>query len=114
MAGGFLLRRLEAVDLDLAARLHAEAFASLGERAWTRQEVAELLASPGVAGLVLQASDEAIGFAVCRLAADEAELLTIAVRPNRRRHGAGRTLLQAVIAHAREARSHSLFLAVRA
>jgi len=114
MAGNFLLRPLGALDLDLAAGLHGEAFASLGERAWTRQDVAELLASPGVAGLVLQAANEAVGFAVCRVAADEAELLTIAVRPSWRRHGGGRTLLQAVIAHAREARAHSLFLEVGA
>ena len=114
MAGDFILRPLGALDLDLAARLHAEAFAPLGERAWTRQDMAELLASPGVAGLVLQKADEVIGFAVCRLAADEAELLTIVVRPGRRRRGAGRTLLQAVIAQVREARAHSLFLEVGA
>ncbi len=114
MAGDFVLRRLGALDLDLASRLHAEAFAPLGERAWTRQDMAELLAAPGIAGLVLQAADEAIGFAVCRVAADEAELLTIAVRPGWRRRGAGRKLLEAVIGHAREARAQSLFLEVGA
>ena len=82
MAGDFLLRPLgRSISISPRA-LHAEAFAALGERAWTRQDVAELLASPGVAGLVLQAANEAIGFAVCRVAADEAELLTIAVRPS--------------------------------
>ena len=61
----------------------------LGERAWTRQDMAELLASPGVAGLLLQVDGQDAGFALCRVAADEAELLTIAVRPARRRHGVG-------------------------
>jgi len=114
MAAGFVLRRLGALDLDLASRLHGEAFAPLGERVWTRQDMAELLASPGVAGWALQFADAAIGFALCRVAADEAELLTIAVQPAKRRRGAGRALLAAVIAHARDAGARSLFLEVGA
>ncbi len=114
MAAGFVLRRLGALDLDLASRLHGEAFAPLGERVWTRQDIAELLASPGVAGWVLQSSDAAVGFALCRVTADEAELLTIAVQPDRRRRGAGRALLAAVTAHARAAGARSLFLEVGA
>jgi [ribosomal protein S18]-alanine N-acetyltransferase len=114
MAAGFVLRRLGALDLDLASRLHAEAFAPLRERAWTRQDMAELLASPGVAGWTLQSGNAAIGFALCRVAADEAELLTIAVQPNQRRRGAGRALLAAVAAHARTTGARSLFLEVGA
>ena len=43
------LRPLGAPDLDIAASIHARSFAVLGERGWTRQEIADLLASPGVA-----------------------------------------------------------------
>ncbi len=114
MTADVVLRGLGALDLDLASRLHGEAFAPLGERVWTRQDMAELLASPGVAGWVLQSADAAIGFALCRVAADEAELLTIAVQPAKRRRGAGRALLAAVIAHARDAGARSLFLEVGA
>jgi ribosomal-protein-alanine N-acetyltransferase len=114
MAAAFVLRRLGALDLDLASKLHGEAFARLGERIWTRQDMAELLASPGVAGWLLQSLDQAIGFALCRVAADEAELLTIAVQPSQRRRGAGRALLAAVTAHARAAGARSLFLEVGA
>jgi ribosomal-protein-alanine N-acetyltransferase len=105
-----VLRRLGALDLDLASRLHGEAFAVLGERAWTRQDMAELLASPGVAGWIAQTDETAIGVALCRVAADEAELLTIAVLPDHRRLGAGRSMLEAAIAHARAAGARSLFL----
>ena len=66
--------------------------------------LAELVASPGVAGLLLQVDGHDAGFALCRVAADEAELLTIAVRPARRRQGAARRLLAAVIDHVRDAR----------
>jgi [ribosomal protein S18]-alanine N-acetyltransferase len=87
MTDHFALAPLGALDLDRAAALHAESFAALGERAWTRQDIAELVASPGVAGLLLQIDGHDAGFALCRVAADEAELLTIAVRPARRRRG---------------------------
>src|SRR4029077_21129695 len=114
MPEGFVLRRLGALALDLAASLHGVAFAPFGERVWTRQDMAELLASPGAAGWLLASAERAIGFALCRVAADEAELLTIAVYPEERRHGAGRALLTAVIDHARTAGARSLFLEVGA
>jgi ribosomal-protein-alanine N-acetyltransferase len=114
MAGDFVLSRLGALDLDLAARLHGEAFSALGERPWTRQDMAELLASPGIAGWSLRSGESKIGFALCRVAVDEAELLTIVVLRDRRRRGAGRALLATVVAHVREAGARALFLEVGA
>jgi len=114
MSASFVLRRLGALDLDLASCLHGEAFAPLGERAWTRQDMAELLASPGVAGWTVQSGDSAVGLALCRVAADEAEVLTIAVVPDCRRRGAGRHLLEAAIAHVRTTGARALFLEVAA
>lgn len=108
----FVLGPLGALDLDRAAALHAESFAPLGERPWTRQDLAELLASPGVAGMMLAAACGDAGFALWRVAADEAELLTIAVRPIHRRQGVGRRLLMAAIDHARGAGARSLYLEV--
>jgi len=112
MTGHFVLTRLGALDLDRAAALHAESFAALGERAWTRQDLAGLVASPGVSGLLLQVDGHDAGFALSRVAADEAELLTIAVRPVHRRQGVGRRLLAAVIDQVRAAGARTLFLEV--
>jgi ribosomal-protein-alanine N-acetyltransferase len=112
LTGSFAHRPLEAGDLDVASALHVDAFAPLGERAWTRQEIAELLAAPGVAGILVQDEREAAGFALCRVAADEAELLTIAVRGDRRRRGLGVALLRLVIALVRERGASHLFLEV--
>jgi len=114
MAIDLALRLLGALDLDRAAALHGESFVPLGERAWTRLDLAGLLASPGVAGLLLQVDGRDAGFALCRVAADESELLTIAVRPGERRRGAGRRLLTAVIDRVREAGAQTLFLEVGA
>src|SRR5882672_10355536 len=112
MADHFAIAPLGALDLDRAAALHAESFIALGERAWTRQDLAELVASPGVAGLLLQVDGHDAGLALCRVAADEAELLTIAVRPAHRRKGLARRLLAAVIDHVRNAGAQALFLDV--
>lgn len=112
MSAEFASRPLGASDVDRAAALHRAAFADLGERGWAREEIAELLASPGVAGLLLRRDGNDIGFALCRTVADEAELLTIAVAPGHRRLGAGRALLACVIALVRERGAASLFLEV--
>lgn len=112
MSDHFVIAPLGALDLDRAAALHAESFAPLGERVWTRQDLAELVALPGVAGLLLQVDGRDAGLAVCQVAADEAELLTLAVRPAYRRQGGARRLLAAVIDHVRKGGARALFLEV--
>ena len=114
MGTGFVLNPLRAVDLDRAARLHREAFVPMGERGWTRQDIASLLASPGCAGFLLVESTIDVGMAIYRIVADEAELLTVAVDPGHRRRGAARRLLDAVVAHARAGGARTLFLEVGA
>ncbi len=114
MAGAIVLRALGALDLGLAAEHHARAFGPLGERVWTRRDIAELVAARCVSGLLLQIDGEEAGFALWCHAADEAELLTIAVRAAYRRRGGGRALLGAVVAAARDAGAAKLFLEVGA
>ncbi len=61
--------------------------------AWTMAQCAGLLPMPGV-WLTLAREDEAVlGFALARLAADEAELLLLAVKAAGQRRGIGRSLL---------------------
>lgn len=114
MGTGFVLNALRAVDLDRASRLHREAFEPMGERGWTRQDIAGLLASPGVAGFLLTEGTSDIGMAICRVVADEAELLTVAVDPSHRRRGAARLLLGAVADRAGGDGARTLFLEVGA
>jgi ribosomal-protein-alanine N-acetyltransferase len=114
MVDRFVIRPVTALDLDCAAALHRQAFEPLDERPWTRRDMAELLASPGVAGLFLELEGREEGFALWRVAADEAELLTIAVEAGCRRRGLGRRLLDAVMEQARDRGARSLFLEVGA
>ena len=110
-------------DLKLAetlARIHAVAFAHEG-RPWSGPELMALLDEPAV-GLRLahherhEAGDRLspAGFALYRVAADEAELLTVSVVPESRRAGLGWALLAACEAGAWRAGARKLFLEVGA
>jgi ribosomal-protein-alanine N-acetyltransferase len=62
---------------------------------------------------VAEHNGEVIGLAATRAAANEAELLNLAVRPGHRGSGWGRALMQACIEQLRAAGAESLFLEVR-
>lgn len=87
------------------AALHAASF----ERAWDAATLSHMLASPGIFAFV---HDD--GFVLARAIADEAEILTLAVRPAARGKGLGRALLQAAINKARQAGAETMFLEVGA
>jgi len=86
---------------EALATVHAAAF----EAPWSAAEFAALLAAPGVVALEAEG-----GFALVRALAGEAEMLTLAVAPELRRRGTGRTLLRAAMAAAGEAGAESLVL----
>ena len=85
------------ISPDHLARLHARAFDGHA-RAWGVDEFAALLDSPHVF-----LCGDARAFALGRVVADEAELLTIATDPAQRRQGLARACLsafeQAALAH---------------
>lgn len=69
------------------AALHARCFTH--PRPWSADEIRDVSSLPG-AFLLLRPQ----GFLIGRTAADEAELLTLAVEPEARRQGIGRALVQ--------------------
>ena len=94
------------------ARVHASSFA----RGWSAEDFHAMLADPSTCadGISIGSPRRLLGFAVSRIAADEAEILTIAVDAAARRRGAGRALLQVHLARLAELRAKSLFLEVDA
>ncbi|HET7084163.1 MAG TPA: GNAT family N-acetyltransferase [Rhizomicrobium sp.] len=94
-----------AADTAPLAALHAACFA----KSWDAAEITAMLAAPGVF-----AFHNADGFVLARAAAGEAEILTLAVAPQKRGHGLGRALLQAAILRVQELGAQSLFLEVGA
>lgn len=90
----------------LLAEIHAAAFPA--NEAWGAAAIAALLATPGTAALISGRD----GMAMLRVAGDEAEILTLAVRPAARRRGIGRGLLAAALQAAAEAGAARLLLEV--
>ncbi len=88
------------------ALLHAAAFPA-GER-WDAAAFAAQLGLPGVFGFL----DERGAMALARVAAGEAELLTLAVHPEARRGGLGRSLVGAALAEAGRRGAAAMFLEV--
>ena len=96
------------------------AFAPEFGEAWTRQQVSDSLAMPNIRALVIGASgetpapgQEASGFALSRRAADEEELLLIAVRPEDRRRSLGSQLMEEFFTSARGHGVVHVFLEMR-
>ena len=92
------------------AALHGACF-PLAER-WDQAAMAELLAMPGCFAVTDGAGAEPSGLALARVAADEAELLTLGVRPVARRQGLARALLHRLGAEAARRGAGALFLEV--
>lgn len=88
------------------AAIHASAFA--GAEAWDASIMAAQLGQPGVFGFV----HESGGMILARVAADEAEILTLAVVPEARRQGCAASLLSAAMQAARGRGAARLFLEV--
>jgi ribosomal-protein-alanine N-acetyltransferase len=105
-----VIRPLRPDKAEACARLHAQGFA----HPWSKGEVAELIASPStLAAAALDPVDGRLrGFILSRLAADEAEILTIAVEAASQGKGVGRALLSENLRQAANAGARAMFLEV--
>lgn len=85
------IRKAEHDDAGLLSRLHASCFAD----AWSESAFEALLASPATFALMVRSRGEDIGFVLARVAAGEAETLSLGVLPQARRRSAGKRLMVA-------------------
>ena len=92
-------------DVAILATLHAACFPD----PWSADAIRELFAGPGVFAFFFPG-----GFILARAAGGEAEILTLAVAPQARRQGLGRSLVGMAAQHAGELGADSLFLEVAA
>lgn len=76
-------------DLSALADLHARAFA----RAWDELAIKSLFNGRGVFALVAE-EDDLDGFILLRVAADETEILSVAISPDMRQRGLASQLLE--------------------
>jgi ribosomal-protein-alanine N-acetyltransferase len=107
-------------DLDRIMAVMDAAFDPAFGEAWSRRQVSDALVMPNTHYLLAAADgrapcddEPAAGFTLSRGAADEEELLLIAVHPDHRRRGIGGTLLERLVAEARARGVTRLFLEMR-
>jgi ribosomal-protein-alanine N-acetyltransferase len=93
----------------LLAALHQAAFPA---DPWNESALARLLAMPGAFALIARLDGEPAGFVLARVAADEAEIVTLGVAPGHARRGIGRHLLATAAAAAAQRGAARLFLEV--
>jgi ribosomal-protein-alanine N-acetyltransferase len=100
-------------DIDEVMSVMNDSFDPCYGEAWTAPQCAGLLPMPGVWLTLARADGEAVGFAMARTVAQEAELLLLAVKSNRRNEGVGRLLLDAFMERALARGARRLHLEVR-
>jgi ribosomal-protein-alanine N-acetyltransferase len=107
-----VIDRATPLDARLMAALHRSCF----PRPWDEAAMATFIASPDTLCLLgsvnHQTEPAPAGFLIARKAADEAELLTLAVVPGRRRAGVARALLTAAMAMLAESGAKQLLFEV--
>jgi [ribosomal protein S18]-alanine N-acetyltransferase len=84
-----ILSETQPGDAIAIAALHKASF----QRGWAEHEIHRLLIDGAVVGHRIIAGDMMIGFILSRMAAGEAEILSIAIAPARRGRGLARPLL---------------------
>jgi [ribosomal protein S18]-alanine N-acetyltransferase len=87
------LRPASRADAAAMAQTHATAFDS----PWSAEDILRFAEEPGGFALVAEAGRGMAGFILCRVMAGEAEVLTLAVRPEHRRRGVARALVEAAM-----------------
>jgi ribosomal-protein-alanine N-acetyltransferase len=89
------------------AAAHAQAF----DAPWREDEFEDLLEGDGIFGFLAH-DDAPLGVILCRIAADEMEVLTIGVKPAARGRGVARALMTAALGAARQSGAAAAFLEV--
>lgn len=106
--------------LDAVMAVMDAAFDPHWREAWSRAQIADSLAMPSTALLLVDAEarpirdDTAAAFVLSRQALDEEELLLIAVHPDHRERGVGKRTLLAYIEAAKRRGVRRIYLEMRA
>jgi ribosomal-protein-alanine N-acetyltransferase len=97
-----------ATDAAAMARAHAGAF----DAPWREEDFEDLLDGEGVFGFVAHDAEAPVGVILCRVAADEMEVLTIGVASAARRKGVAKALMEAALGAAGQAGARACHLEV--
>jgi ribosomal-protein-alanine N-acetyltransferase len=115
MPATILIQRASPAQAGLMAALHASCFDRPSDKPWDEAAMTQFIAGPSTVcliGFADHAGQVPAGLLIARIAADEAELLTLGVAPACRRTGLGRALLEHATAGLRGGGAKQLFLEV--
>ena len=110
------------VTIDEIMSIMETAFDPYYGEAWNRRQIEDALSMPHTHALLIDevgsrltypSAGSAAGFAMSRHAADEEELLLLAVRPEHRGNGLGKSLIEHLFAAARSRSVARVFLEMR-
>ncbi|WP_019222218.1 ribosomal protein S18-alanine N-acetyltransferase [Bartonella rattaustraliani] len=107
----FDISPLQADDSDSLCHIHQHCFTP----AWEKHAFDDFLTDLSIFGYkasLCEKADKILGFCLCRLVLDEAEIITIAVHPHFRRQGIGFLLLDSTLRHLHHEHAIKLFLEV--
>ena len=99
--------------LQALSDIHAEAFQAMDERPWRPQEFLSLIEMPGVVVRLTDDGTDVAGYILYRSVADEAELITVALRPGYQGRGIAAGLMHDMIRDLAERGVEKIFLEVR-
>ncbi|WP_455478771.1 ribosomal protein S18-alanine N-acetyltransferase [Bartonella sp. B10] len=107
----FRISPLKTSDSSLLHQIHQQCFIF----SWDKQAFDDFLKDPYIFGYKAYFTgkhDQILGFCLCRLILDEAEIITITVHPHFRRQGIGSLLINSTFRHLHNERAVKLFLEV--
>lgn len=97
-----------AAETTAMAAAHALAF----DNPWRADEFEDLLEGEGIFGFLAREGVAPLGLIICRIAADEMEILTVGVPPAARRRGVALSLMNAALEIAGQRSAAAAFLEV--
>jgi len=109
MAAGFKIRYMEIDDIECVAAIDREIFPD----PWSETGLFSYLIRNDTVFLVAEDGDGIAGYCGCQCAADEADIITVAVMSGKRRAGIGRELLYELICLAKAHGAANIYLEVR-
>lgn len=102
------LRSASSADAAILTAIHKDCFPNY----WDHAAFTDFFSVPGTIALLVETLTESVGMGVFRIQHDQADILTIAVRPKWQRQGIGRLLLERAMTAAAANGAKAMFLDV--